>query len=278
MRRSMLTLCLLLPVVSTLHAEEQPANKTFVYKKTPQTRLELFVDYPSGWKKADKRPAIVFFFGGGWTNGSVTQFERQARYLADRGMVALRADYRIKSKHDVAPDACVEDARSALRWVRQHAGELGIDPERIVASGGSAGGHLAACTALSPGLDAPGEDLKVSCKPNALVLFNPVLCFNGVPQLMSRIKDNKELGKQLSPTLHLTKDAPPTLLFYGDQDRLMQQGDDYVAAAKKLNVRAEQFTAPGVGHGFFNRSPWQERTTERMEEFLGSLGYVPGKK
>lgn len=276
-RLALLTFLGLLLTPLVLHAEDTPAVRTFSYKKTPQTNLELTVHYPSTWKKEDKRPAIVFFFGGGWTNGSIKQFESQAGYLASRGMVAVRADYRIKSKHNVTPDACVEDAKSAIRWVRQHASELGIDPERIVASGGSAGGHLAACTALTPGLDAAGEDLSISARPNALVLFNPVLCFEGVPQLMERIKDNKELGKQLSPTLHLTKDTPPALLFYGDQDRLLQQGTDYLAAAKKLNVRAEQLTAPGVGHGFFNRAPWQERTTKRMDEFLGSLGYLSGK-
>jgi len=101
-------------------------------------------------------------------------------------MVAARADYRVKSRHGVSPKECVEDAKSAIRWVRQNAAKLGADPNRIVAAGGSAGGHIAACTALTPGLDAEGEDTKVSSLPNALVLFNPVLRFSGIPQLMER--------------------------------------------------------------------------------------------
>src|SRR5207244_268255 len=115
-----------------------------------------------------------------WTNGSVKQFEPQAEYLATRGMVAIRADYRIKSKHEVTPVECVEDAHAAMRWVRKNAGMLGIDPNRIVASGGSAGGHLAACTA-DPDPRRGSTHYAVSSRPNALLLFNPVLNFDGSP-------------------------------------------------------------------------------------------------
>lgn len=258
-------------------AKDKQEVKTFTYKKTPQAELALHVHYPKGWKKEDKRPAIVFFFGGGWTNGSPKQFEPQATYFAGRGLVTVRADYRIKSKHDVTPAECVEDAKSAVRWVRQNAGMLGVDPDRIVAAGGSAGGHIAACTALSPALDAKGEDVKVSSKPNALLLFNPVLRFHGVDSLMQRIGNKEELGKAISPTLHLAKDTPPAILFYGKDDRLLEQGEEFVKRSKELGHRAELFLADGVGHGFFNRSPWLERTIYRADEFLASLGYVSGK-
>jgi acetyl esterase/lipase len=140
-------------------------------------------------------------------------------------MVAARADYRIKSKHDVTPKECVEDAKSAVRWIRQNAAKLGVDPDRIVAAGGSAGGHIAACTAFTPGLEADGEDIKISSKPNALVLFNPVLRFDNMPPLMQRIGNDEALGKAISPTLHLAKDSPPTLLLFGTADRLLSQGE-----------------------------------------------------
>jgi acetyl esterase/lipase len=218
----------------------------------------------------------VFFFGGGWTNGSVRQFEPQATYLAGRGMVAARADYRVKSRHGVAPDACVEDAKSAVRWLRQNAARLGLDPGRVVASGGSAGGHLAACTAC-PGLDARGEDRTISSRPDALLLFNPVLRFDGVPGMMSRIGNDEKVGKLLSPTLHLAKDTPPALLFYGKKDRLLKQGEEFVQRSKEVGHRAELYLAEGVGHGFFNGPPWRERTLERADAFLGSLGYLKGK-
>src|SRR5581483_377266 len=151
---------------------------------------------------------------------------------------------------------------------------LGVDADKIVAAGGSAGGHIAACTAL--GAPLPGEDTAVSCKPSALVLFNPVLRFEGLPDLVKRLGDNAKLAHALSPTLFLSKQSPPTILFYGNQDRLLAQGEEFLAQAKKHGARGEVFLADGVGHGFFNRSPWQEKTLRRADEFLASLGYLQG--
>src|SRR5438034_8077476 len=107
--------------VSALAQTKDADAQAFVFKKTPQGELSLFVHHPADWKSEDKRPAIVFFFGGGWTNGKITQFEPQAKHFASRGLVTVRADYRIKSRHGVDPDVCVEDAKSAIRWVRQNA-------------------------------------------------------------------------------------------------------------------------------------------------------------
>ncbi|HVW37050.1 MAG TPA: alpha/beta hydrolase, partial [Pirellulales bacterium] len=197
---------------------------------------------------------------------------------AARGMVAARADYRVKSRHDVTPKECVEDAKSAVRWLRANAAKLGIDPERIVAAGGSAGGHIAACTALAPALNAEGEDANISSRPNALVLFNPVLRFDGVSQLMERIGGDVELGKAISPTLHLAKGSPPALLMFGDADRLLAQAKEFMAASEKLGHRAEIFIAPDQPHSFFNRPPWREKTTARMDEFLTAIGYLPAAK
>lgn len=198
-------------------------SKTFVYKKTKQAELAIVVHFPSGWKASDRRAAIVFFFGGGWTNGKLSQFEPQATALAARGLVTARADYRVKSRHGVSPDVCVEDAKSAVRWLRQNASMLGIDPNRIIAAGGSAGGHIAACTALTDGLEAPGEDLRISSRPNAMILFNPVLRLDHLSALVARVGHNEKLAKQISPNLHISKETPPTLLFFGDQDPLMHR-------------------------------------------------------
>jgi acetyl esterase/lipase len=192
-------------------------------------------------------------------------------------MVAARADYRVKSRQGVTPKECVEDAKSAVRWMRANAAKLGVDPNRIVAAGGSAGGHIAACAAFTPGLDADDEDAKISSKPTALVLFNPVLRFTGIPQLMERIGNDEALGKAISPTPHLTKDSPPTLIFFGTADRLAAMGDEFMKKSKELGHRAELFTAVGQPHGFFNRPPWQEQTTQRMDEFLVSIGYLERK-
>jgi acetyl esterase/lipase len=253
------------------------ATKEFTYKQTEQGELKLLVDVPQDWKASDQRPAIVFFFGGGWNGGSTTQFEDQAKYLASRGMVAVRADYRVKSRQGVTPEKCVEDAKSAMRWVRQHAAELGIDRQRIAAAGGSAGGHLAACTALTTGLEAEGEETAISSRPNALVLFNPVLKFAGVASLEERVGGDKKLSEQISPTLHLKQETPPTILFFGTEDKLIEQANEFLARSKELGHRAEMMTAEGVGHSFFNRAPWKERTLRRADEFLASIGYLKGE-
>jgi acetyl esterase/lipase len=260
------------PALSTATAA---GVKEVTYKSTLQGDLAMTIHYPADWKASDKRPAIVFFFGGGWTNGSIKQFESQAGYLAGRGMVAARADYRIKSRQGVAPDACVEDAKSAVRWLRAHAAESGIDPQRIVAAGGSAGGHIAACTATTTGFEAKGEDVSVSSKPNALVLFNPVLLFDG-PLTKQFLSGDQELGGRISPLSGVDSQLPPTLLLYGSDDRLGAPAEPFMAKAKAQGARVELYTADGVGHGFFNRPPWTARTLKRVDEFLGSLGYVQG--
>lgn len=255
--------------------QESAAPKKFVYKRVKEVELGLYAYLPKDWDASKKYPAIVFFFGGGWTGGKVEQFESQSRHFASRGMVAICADYRVKSRHAVKPDACVEDAKSAIRWVRQNAGLLGIDPNKIVGAGGSAGGHLAACTGLCPGLDAAGEDQKVSSKPNVLVLYNPVLNFN-VATLTDRIGD-AQLAKAISPTQHLAADSPPAILFYGKDDKLMAQGEEFEQSAKKLGIRCEMMLVEGVGHGFFNRPPHLQATTDRVDAFLVSVGYLPAK-
>ena len=266
---------ILLAVLWTCSAmSAESTTKTFTYKTIPGGTLKMVVHYPPDWKDSDRRPAIVFFFGGGWENGTIEAFQRQANHLAQRGMVAARADYRVKSRQGVNPDKCVEDAKSAMRWLRANAAKHGIDPDRIAAGGGSAGGHIAACTALTEGLDAEADDRSISAKPSALVLFNPVLRFHGLPAMMKRIDNDEAIGKAISPTLHVAKDTPPTLLMYGTTDWLLGQGKEFMKRSEEVGCRAELFTAEGVGHGFFHNPPWFQRTTTRMDEFLTSLGYL----
>lgn len=273
-------------LTSLAQATDQPAapstapateGKRFVYKKTSKGDLEIEIFFPPGWTAADKRPAIVFFFGGGWTNGKRSQFVNQSRYLASRGMVAATADYRIKSKHQSTPDQSVEDAKSAVRWMRSKAGELGIDPNRLAAGGGSAGGHLAAATALCDGFEAAGEDTAISSKPNALVLFNPVVDMRVVTQyLTGSDQEREQMATKLSPILGVKKETPPAILFFGTSDRLSEQGRAYLTKATSAGTRAELFLADGQPHGFFNRAPWQDSTLRQADIFLTSIGYLKG--
>src|SRR5262245_22878319 len=152
-----------------------PGAAVETYKSVGDTKLNLYVYYPPGHKSTDQRAAIVFFFGGGWTGGSPVQFEQHCKHLASRGMVAMTADYRVASRHQVKAVRCVADAKSAIRFVRKEAGRLGVDPNRIVAAGGSAGGHIAACSGVIQGFEESSEDPTVISAPNAMALFNPAV-------------------------------------------------------------------------------------------------------
>lgn len=257
------------------------ATKDIVYKTTPQGELKLHFFMPKGEVGITAlRPCIVFFFGGGWKSGSYLQFVPQAEYLASRGMIAACADYRILSVHQTLPDKAVEDAKSAIRWVRGHATELGVDPDKIIAGGGSAGGHLAACTALVSAYDAESDDKAVSSKPNAMVLFNPAM--NIATLFKERGEAERggvslEMAEAITPNSFVTKDTPPAILFFGTADKLKAGGDEYVKKARALGLRAEMWAAPDMPHGFFNREPWMQVTAKQMESFLTSLGYLGGE-
>lgn len=248
--------------------------------------LSLYAFNPDGHKATDQRPAIVCFFGGGWRNGSPSQFEQQCRYLASRGMVAITADYRVSSRHDVKAVDCVKDAKSAMRWVRGNAQKLGIDPARIAAAGGSAGGHLAACTAVIGEFNNAGDDLSVSAKPDALVLFNPAVSFD--PKLNDESQQTVEsiaerMGAellQLSPAHHVRPGDPPTLVLIGTEDFLIAGNRQYVERMKTAGNRCELDLYEGMTHGFFNfgRNGNAEfrKTLASADRFLTSLGYLQG--
>jgi acetyl esterase/lipase len=268
----------ILPLCLLAAPTETPTGKAgsverFIYKKTAEGELAIEVHFPADWKPADQRPAIVFFFGGGWNGGTLEQFRPQAQHLASRGMIAARADYRVKSRHQVTPDRCVEDCKSAVRWLRQHARALGIDPARIAASGGSAGGHTAAATAIVPGLEATNEDATISSRPNLLVLYNPVL---NTANLGERI-GSAEIAKAISPNSHLDRSAPPAIILFGSDDKLLATADEYLTLGKGLGIRAELWVAQGASHGFFNRAPWNERTLFLVDQFLVKHGYLKGE-
>jgi acetyl esterase len=258
------------------------------YKKIGDVALALHIFEPAGPAKTN-RPAIVFFFGGGWNGGSPAQFEQQCRHLAARGMVAIAADYRVATRHQVKPTACTADAKSAIRWVRQNAKRLGLDPQRIAAGGGSAGGHLAAATATVPGFDEPGEDTKISAVPNALVLFNPALVLAPLEGLDMQGFETRvgaeRMGtdpKNLSPAHHVKRGAPPTIVFHGRADTTVpfSTAEAFTNRMKQAGNRCELVGYEGQPHGFFNHGRANGRYAETlaaMDQFLVSLGWLPAK-
>ncbi len=267
---------------------ELPDARAEVYKTIGDTKLKLWIFEPEGHKKSDKRPAVVFFFGGGWRAGTPGQFEMQCKYLTSRGMVAMTADYRVSSRNGTKATACVEDGKSAVRWIRKNARTLGVNSAKVAAGGGSAGGHVAAAIATVPGFE---KDEKTSSAPNALLLFNPAVILAEVPGEIEMpaekaVSLKERIGidpKKISPYHHLRKGLPPTIIFHGTNDdavpfRTVQL---YEKRAQALGNSCKLVAFDDKPHGFFNWGRFDNETfRETMlaaEQFLAKQGWIKGK-
>jgi acetyl esterase len=263
-------------IPQSTRAEWPETQKVMIYKQVDTTDLKLFLYYPDDQLKDGPYPAIIFFFGGAWNGGSITQFEPHAKHFASRGMVSVLADYRVRNRHGSSPFDAVADAKSAIRYLRQHAEVLGIDPERIAGSGGSAGGHLAAATAMVEGLNDPTDDLRINPKPNALVLFNPVFDNGPDGYGYERIGDRY---LEISPMHNIRSGAPPCIVFLGTNDRLIPVTTAETFRDKMISAgnRCELMLYEGQNHGFFNfhHTANYEATVKQTDIFLQSLGYIP---
>ena len=260
------------PGESPKNTSPDPSEK-LVYKEVGGQKLEIWMWKPADWKATDKRSAIVFYHGGGWRKGAPTAFARQSASLAEKGMVAFSVRYRLTSEPGISIEDCVKDAKSAFRWVRTHASGLGIDPERIAAGGGSAGGHLAAALVTLEETNDPTDDTKVSTRPAALVLFNPAVNLD-LPLVMNdRTDDQRKEALRVSPYHHLKAGHPPTIIFHGDQDTTvpLQTVLDYAAKVKDLGGACEVSISPGEAHSFFNHEPYIWDTLKQAEAFLANL-------
>ena len=208
-------------------------------------------------------PAILFYFGGGWTGGNPQQFYPFAEPLAELGFVAISMEYRVRGRHDSTIPDSMADAFAAFRWVHENAGELGIDPERIVVSGGSAGGHLAAAVGTIAEHPQYG--------PSAMVLYNPVTDVRG---LNNTQRLNDLIGGDaaaVSPMEHIEAGAPRTIIFHGEDDATVPitQSEVFCERMTAVGSQCELSRFAGVGHGFFNaRLPAYEPVLMETVRFL----------
>jgi acetyl esterase/lipase len=252
---------------------KKPLGKPYVYKRVDGKALHLYVLEPKQ-ENAKAKPAIIFFHGGGWVAGHAGQFNVQAHEAAEGGMIAIEVHYRLLGKDQHAsPKVCVEDAKSAVRWVREHATQLGVNPNRIVEAGGSAGGYLAAFATMVPGWNDPHDNLSVSPKADLLILYNPVI-------------DNSHSGygykrfgaeyKRYSPYFYITPLAPPMLIMSGTDDKLIHAAvlKTFRDGLLQAGVPCDLILYPGAGHGFFNYPPHLKETTEAMLAFLWKYKYM----
>lgn len=262
-------------------AEETPTGfpgaETFAYREGAN-RMLLHVVKPDGWKAGDQRGALIFFFGGGWTRGTPANSIGIAKTFAKLGLVGIAPDYRTKDRHDVSPLGSVADARAALRWVQDHAAELGIDPARIAVGGNSAGGHVALWTAIAA--TPPGSDPTEAprARPAALVLYSAVS-----DTTLERGYTPKRFGAHalaLSPLHQLDAQMPPTLVFHGDADQTVPYAQA-VALDAKLSATgnfSRFITVPGGKHNIAEPdATWRDRSRDLVVVFLREQGVIKGK-
>jgi acetyl esterase len=252
---------------------------TYVYKSINGAELRLHAFSPADHASSMKRPAILFFFGArGWTVGNVEQFVPQSKHLVQRGMVAILVDYRVWDRHGTSPFEAMADAKSAIRWVRSRAKELGVDPESIAASGGSSGGHIALSAAVFGNFDEPQEDDAISSKPDALILFNPAVDTSMSEAFRTRSPGREKDG---SPLHHIGSNLPPTIILHGKADTTIPYAhvERYCREARELANQCELIGYEGATHGFFNpqveAGKWYRETLMEADRFLTAIGYLP---
>ena len=253
-----------------------PGAEMYMYRDGPPEPMRLFVFKPKDWKEGDHRPALVFFFGGGWTRGTPERSAGYARWAATLGMVGIAPDYRTHERFGTTPLESVADGRGALRWIQDHADKLGIDPQKIVVGGSSAGGHVALWTTIEHTPPGSATNEAPIAKPAALILVSPVSDTSvATGYTPKRFGSNAEA---LSPVHQLDARMPPVLVFHGDADTTVTNRES-IALHDKLvatgNV-CEFVTVPGGNHGFQSQLPeWKDKSRAIMKEFLTRQGILP---
>jgi acetyl esterase/lipase len=276
---------LLLASISTLAAaaekpaadgpDKAPAGKTYTYKQSAGKPREMEIYLPPNHAPAkSKVPGLILFHGGGWSGGTLEQFRAACAYFAGRGLVCATAEYQMLGKGqqtklsegESKKRVCITDAKSAIRWFKQHAGELGIDPDRIITGGGSAGGHVSALATMNPGLNDPADPKDIDTRVVAYLWFNPAFSPD----------DDKD--SEVDVLRHLQAELPPAIVFFGDRDQWKNGWDTAHAKWKSLgNQTIDLQIAPGQSHGFFNKEPWRTVTLIAADRFLVKQGLLTGE-
>jgi len=263
-------------IITELAATLEP-TRSVVYKTVGPRELRLDLFEPAGHKPSDRRTCFVFIHGGGWAGGEPRRMYSYCDHFAKLGLLCASLEYRLISQSTsprTTPFDCVKDGRSAIRYLKAHAGELGLDPAKIVVAGGSAGGHVAAATALFDDVNEASDDAAISPTPAALVLFYPVI---------DTSKDGYGNGKcganwkDISPVDHVRPGLPPTLVFHGTGDTVTpfagaKRFDDEMRAAGN---RCELVVHEGGIHGYFlyERELYDDAVAQ-VEKFLRSTALL----
>ena len=245
-------------------------QKEIIYKEINDVKLKMLINTPENITESDTLPAMIFFFGGGWETGNISQFQYYAQNYAKKGLITIQADYRISSVHGTTPFESLKDAKSAIRYLKQHAKELQIDTTRLIASGGSAGGHLAAACFTNETINEDTDPMQITAKPKVLVLFNPVVDNSVSGYGYDRLGDRWE---EFSPLHNIRSPFPPTIFFLGTKDNIIpvSTGQLFKQKVEEVGGRCDLKLYDGVGHGFFNQTEYRDRVILDVDTFLRSV-------
>lgn len=265
------------------HAQDSVEVKgpiEYTYQSVGGKDLKLHVFLPV--QQVSSRAAIVLFHGGGWHIGEPAWAFGRAKHFASHGLLAVAVEYRLSDQKSITPIEAMSDARASIRWIRSNAATLGVQSEKLVAYGWSAGGHLAASTAIFR--DSTHD--AVSHVPDALVLVSPALHLESDPWVQ-HLLGRRANAASISPVSHITKGLPPTLILQGSEDTVTPlEGavlfrDRMILMGNRCDLEIYQ----GVGHLFTPKAipddgwPQPDPTVQAMslqmiDEFLNSLGFL----
>ena len=265
-----------------------PGAESSVFKKVGDVELRLHVVKPKDWKASDKRACWVTFFGGGWTSGTPARSITYAKWAAKNGLVGVAPDYRTRNRFNTQPEDCVADGRAAVRWIQDHAAELGVDPAKIVVQGSSAGGHVAAWTAIpDPVTPETASDLVPNPAPMGLILLWPVTDTGtngyGGPK---RFGNDEARANNLSVTGRMPAKMPPTLAFHGTADKTVkfENSQAFTDKMKANGNLCELIVFPDAPHSPNSIQEGEKgkivkaKIEEESLKFLEKLGLVSPEK
>ena len=234
---------------SELAARNAHTIKT--YKEVDGLNLDIHLFEPDSQEFKGKRPVILYLHGGSWSIGKPDWFFETGEYYAKQGYLAAAIEYRIKERHNTLPFKAVLDAKSAVRWLRENATTLGIDPDKILVTGNSAGGHMALCTALSSSYNESTDNTAISAVPNAIMVNSAAydLTIANSRWMTVGLKDPDSI-KEISPNSLISKNTPPILIIHGEFDRNTpyETALAFRDAMQKAGNKVEFHTIAGAGH------------------------------
>ncbi|GAB5399247.1 MAG: hypothetical protein Aureis2KO_08320 [Aureisphaera sp.] len=247
------------------------ADTIMIYKRVGDFQLEAHIFKPEGHKKTDKTPVYAFFHGGGWAQGIPEWGYKNCKRYQGKGMVSVSFEYRLIDIHGSNIINCIEDAKSAIAWLRKEAVSLGIDPDKIVAAGFSAGGHLAASTAILEHIEISDSN-GINAIPNAFITHSAT--YNTTKSNFFKRQSNGN-AESISTFHNAKKGLPPSISFHGTRDHLARivEFTEYRDKMEELGNDFEYKIFEGVGH-FFGDPSVRNEVGELTDSFLEKLGYI----